>query len=326
MHALEPHVAEATRASGARIVVTGAGGWIGLATMDLLKSALGAGLTDRVHCFGSNGRTLTLRDGTAIEQRPLKEIGTLPPAPTLVLHLAFLTKDRAEAMNEPAYRTANRSIDDQVLGALDAIGTKAVFVASSGAAASDNTAPAMQLYGALKREQEERFADWAERVHKRAVIGRLFNLSGPYINKQCSYALAAFILDALAGGPIRIRAPHQVIRTYVAIRELMSLVFALLLEEGGGVACFDSGGEPIEMQAIAEAVGTRLGPVAIDRPPLDPAHLDDYCGDGAAYAALLASHCIAPVTFPQQVAETIEYMALFNERSNADRLASDRPA
>ncbi len=329
MGALEPHVAEAIRASDARIVIAGAGGWIGLATLDLLKTALGDQFAARVHCLGSNRRTLALQDGTPVAQRPLTEIATLPPAPTILLHLAFLTKDRAVAMDEPAYRAANRAIDDQVLNALDAIETKSIFIASSGAASFadyPNPAPAMRLYGTLKCEQEARFADWADRTANRAVIARIFNLSGPYINKQRSYALAAFILDALAGGPIAIRAPHRAIRSYVAIRELMSLVFALLLDGTKVITRFDSGGEPLEMQAIAQAVADQIGTSAIDRPPLDPAIIDEYAGDGSAYAALLARHCIAPVPFARQVTETVDYLSFFEGRESRDRLAYDQPA
>ena len=326
---LEPHVADALRASDMRIVVAGAGGWIGLATLDLLKAAFGEHFADRVHCFGSNDRTLTLRDGTSVAQRPLREIASLPPAPTILLHLAFLTKDRAEAMDEAAYRAANRAIDDQVLGALDMIGTKAVFIASSGAAtrADDPAAtPAMRLYGALKREQEARFADWADRTGSRVVIARIFNLSGPYINKQASYAIAAFIRDALAGGPVRVRAAHRVIRSYVAIRELMSLVFALLLDSTDDITRFDSGGEPLEMQAIAQAVAQQLPPSAIHRPALDPLIVDEYVGDSGAYLELLARHRIAPVPFALQVSETVEYLSFSGEPETRDRLALNRPA
>ena len=326
MSGLEPHVTEAVCASEARIVITGAGGWIGRATLDLLHAALGNRLATRVHCFGSNARTLALSTGITINQRPLSDLVALAPAPTILLHLAFLTKDRAEEMDEPAYRAANRAIDDQVLAALDPIGTRAVFVASSGAAASTNPAAAMQLYGALKREQERRFADWAAAGERRAIVTRIFNLSGPHINKQSSYALSAFILDALAGGPIRIRAPHRVIRSYVAIRELMSLVFALLLDGGKGVTRFDSGGAEVEMRAIAEAVAARVGNVAITRPPLDAATVDDYRGDGAAYAALLGHHRIPPVPFDRQVAETVEYLSFSEQDRGGDGLAKTKPA
>lgn len=323
MTGLEPHVAEAMRTSQARIVIAGAGGWIGLATLDLLMQALGDTFATRVHAFGSTARTLTLRDGTTIQQYPLADLAALEPAPTILLHLAFLTKDRAEAMDEQSYRTANRAIDDLVLGALDRVGAQSVFIASSGAAASTNPAPAMQLYGSLKREQEHRFADWAEQAHKQAVIARLFNLSGPYINKQRSYALAALILDALGGGPIRIRASYRVVRSYVAIRELMSLVFALLLEGRLRVTRFDSGGDALEMQAIAGAIAGQLDHVAIDRPPLDPDTVEDYTGDGDAYRALLARHRISSVPFAQQVTETIDYLSFSEERPGGNRLAND---
>ena len=326
MSGLEPHVADVIRTSNARIVIAGAGGWIGLATLDLLHAALGDQFEARVHAFGSNARTLTLRTGMTIAQRPLADLALLPLAPTILLHLAFLTKDRAEAMDEAAYRAANRSIDDQIVAALDAIGTQAIFVASSGAAASTSPAPAMRLYGSLKREQESRFADWADRANQRAVITRIFNISGPYINKQGSYALAAFILDALAGGPIRIRASHPVIRSYVSIRELMSLVFALLLDDSEDITRFDSGGEAMELQAVAQAVADQFVAIAIARPPLDPAMVDDYTGNGGTYSALLSRHRLVPVPFARQVEETIDYLSFSGKRQDSDRLALKRPA
>lgn len=329
MTGLAPPVAEAVRSSSARIVITGAGGWIGMATLELLRSALGDQFERRVHCFGSRRRSLHLLDGTEIEQRPLADIAALAPAPTIVLHLAFLTKDRAEAMDEHAYRAANHALGETMLDALDAIGAEAIFVASSGAAkhADDPQAtPAMRLYGTLKREQEEMFAAWAEQRRKRAVIARIFNISGPHINKQNSYALAAFINDALAGRPIAIQSDHRVIRGYVAVRELMSLVFALLLDGRRQVTRFDSGGEPMEMQDIAAAVAQQFGGVAIARPPLDTRTTDHYAGDHGTYRVLLFDHRIKHVPFARQVAETVDFLSLFQEVPVSQRVAIERPA
>ena len=333
MRGLAPPVAEIVRSSTARIVITGAGGWIGMATLELLKAALGPGFPARVRCFGLSRRNLYLIDGTTIEQRSLAEIATLPPAPTIVLHLAFLTKDRAEAMDEHAYRAANHALDETLLDALDAIGADAVFVASSGAATRGDdpqATPAMRLYGSLKREQEEMFAAWAEQHRKRTVIARIFNLSGPHINKQESYALAAFINDALAGRPIAIRSDHRVIRGYVAVRELMSLAFALLLDGQQKVTRFDSGGEPMEMQDIAAAVAEQFVRVSIDRPRsgrmLDPMAVDQYAGNDGPYRALLADHHIEPVSFALQVTETVDFLSLFQAGLPGQRMAMERPA
>lgn len=322
---LTPHVAQALAANKARIVITGAGGWLGMATLELLAAALGDNVAHRVRCFGSSNRTLTLLDGTTVDQQPLAELAALDPTPTIFLHLAFLTKDRAEEMDEQAYRAANDALDGIVLDALSLIGVDSIFVASSGAAyrADDPSAsPAMRLYGSLKRDQEQRFIDWAETSGKRAVIARIFNISGPHINKHGSYALAAFILDSLAARPITINAPHRVVRSYVAIRELMSLVFALLLNGPAETSRFDTGGDPMEMQAIAQTIADLLGPVPMTRPPLDPATTDHYVGNAAAYRALLASHSIDPVPFARQIIETAEFLALSVSPAASHRVAT----
>ena len=309
----DTHVAERVHKRGERIVITGAGGWLGLATLELLHHCLGPDLAARVVCFGSSSRELRLMDGTSVAQRPLAEISALPSMPTIVLHLAFLTKDRAEAMPEPEYRAANGALSRRVLDALDQIGAEGVFVASSGAAAyADDPAadPALRLYGELKRRDEDDFAAWAESRGKRAVITRIFNISGPHMNKQDSYALGSFIRAALNGGPIEVRAPHRVVRGYVAIRQLMSLVFALLMKDDPSVARFDSGGAPMELEEVATAVAEVFGGIAVYRAPIASDQANVYVGDDRAYAGLLGQESISEASFRQQVIETVGFFRL----------------
>ncbi len=311
-YALSPNVRAALCASDRRIVITGAGGWLGLATLELLAEALGSELADRVRCFGASDRSLALLDGTRVDQRPLDRLAELDERPTLLLHLAFLTKDRAEDMAEADYRRANRGLSQRVLDNLNRIGATAVFVASSGAAqfADDpSRSAAMRLYGELKRADEEAFAGWAARSGRRATIARIFNIAGPHINKLQSYALSTFILDALAGRPITVRAPHRVVRGYVAIRELMSLVLALLLDEQPGVLRFDTGGTAMELEQVALAVAATTGG-AVARAAVTSAAEDVYVGEAATYDRLLAERGIATVSFAQQVAETEAFLAL----------------
>ena len=307
---LTAHIATALRESPQRIVVTGASGWLGRATLDLLHGALGDAFADRVACFGSRRGEVRLSATRTIEQRPLSELETLPRQPTLLLHFAFLGKERAEAMPEPEYRAANRAIRQAVLDALDPIGVEAAFVASSGAArhADDPAAsPAMRLYGTLKRDDEDAFASWAEARETSAVIGRIFNISGPHINKVDSYALSSFLLDAMAGGPVVVRARHDVRRGYVAIRELMSLVFALLLDGQSGVTRFDSGGEEIELGALATMIASLLD-CPVERPALRTGTADIYLGNDKTYRALLTHHRIASVPLAAQIAETATFL------------------
>lgn len=307
---LAPAIAQRLAADGRRIVVTGASGWLGRATLDLLHQALGEEFAGRVVAAGSRHQTLRITDALSVCQIALADVGTLPHRPTLLLHFAFLGKERAEAMDEGEYRAANAAIRSQVLDALGPIGVEALFVASSGAArfADDPAAsPAMRLYGSLKRADEDAFAQWAEQTGRSAAIARICNLSGPHINKLPSYALSSFILDALAGRPVAVRAPHEVHRGYVAIRELVSLALALLLDAAPGVTRFDTGGEPVELGALAAMVGARFDRPVI-RAALQPGRSDIYLGDDAGYQALIARHGIAAVPLARQIAETAEFL------------------
>ena len=304
-------VAAALARGNDRIVITGAGGWLGLATLELLANALGDNWQERVVCFGSSARTLTLRDGRLIEQSALAEIAYLPHQPTLLLHLAFLTKDKVDGMSETEYRAANRMLRQSVLDAMDAIGVDAVFVASSGAArsaADPDAAYAMQLYGALKKQDEDEFAAWADARSKTAVITRIFNIAGPYINKHGAYAIASFILNALNGDTIQVKAPHRVIRGNVAIRELMSLVLARLLARSGRVERFDSGGDALELEALATEVAHAIGPVPVERAAISSQHIDHYVGDKQVYDKLLQANGIAMVSLEDMICETAEYL------------------
>lgn len=310
---LTNHVAVAIRNSDQRIVITGAGGWLGMAALDALKRALGNEFHGRVCCFGSRERALRLVDGTEIVQYPLSGIRHLDQRPTMILHLAFLTKEKASAMDEPTYRGANRDMASMVLDAADAIGADRIFLASSGAAklADEPQRPAdFRLYGELKREDEDRFAKWAGEGPGRCVaIGRIFNISGPYINKHQSYALASFIVDALAGRPIKVRAPHPVVRGYVAIEELISLIFAILVEGRPGVTRFETGGEPMELKAVAEAVAAQFEGATVERASIVNPVPDTYLGEDSSYQKMLDRYRIDSISFEQQVFETARYLA-----------------
>jgi UDP-glucuronate decarboxylase len=294
-----------------RIIITGAGGWLGMATLELLHNALGKDFSQKVCAFGSNDRDIHLRNGVIIHQRALTELGTLQPTPSLLLHFAFLTKDRVASLDEQAYCRANRMLSETVHHALDKIGVESVFVASSGAAyaANDPSAnPALQLYGALKLEDEERFASWAKQHDRRAVIGRIFNVAGPYINKHQHYAFAAFVLDAIAKRPVSVKAPHRVIRGFVAIREVMSLVFAMLLDEQEQVIRFDTGGAAMELGEVAEIVAHTLGNAGATRADITNERIDHYVGNNEVYEALLERYAIQKVSLEAQILETADFL------------------
>lgn len=310
---LIPSVAAQFERGDWRIVVTGASGWLGMATLELLHNLLGKAVTSHVACFGRNARTLTLPGGQQIAQRPLAELANLPARPTLLLHYAFLTKEKAEELTEPAYRAANAEIARVVEEALLTIDARGIFIASSGAAyfAEDPTASAaMRLYGEMKRDDEDRFATWGTACGRRVVIGRVFNISGRYINKLGSYALANFVVDAMAGRPVAVKAPHRVERAMVDVTDVINLLFAELLASTSGVARFETGGDAMELGELAAVVAAELrARGSVKRAPITSARVDRYVGDDTVWQRACTAHGIQPATLLLQIRQTAEFLA-----------------
>jgi nucleoside-diphosphate-sugar epimerase len=301
--------------SDARVIVTGASGWLGLATLEMLHALMGEAFSRRVVCLGGRARRLSVRGGVEVDQAPISAIAELAPAPSIVLHLGFLTQGPQMTLGAEDYVAANDAIRRTVLSALDRVGAEALFLASSGAAylADRCGGPqSKQLYGWLKREDEVAFGAWGRERGKTVAIARIFNLTGPYINRRATYAIACFIADALARRLIRIQAPRPVYRSYTSIAALMSSALGALTDAPHGPFTFDTSGEAVlEMAEIANAVASALqAREGVRRPSFDPAaEPDRYVGDGAAYAALSERFGVAPTLLADQIRQTADFMA-----------------
>lgn len=311
---LDPAVRWRVLADNRRIVIAGVSGWVGRTTAALLHEALGPEVfAKRVFCFGSRAATHDLGGGVTVVQRPLEELSRLVPAPTLLFNLAFLTMDKVAGMDRAEYLATNRALTETILTAANTIGVDRLFLASSGAAAyadDENAAENLRVYGGLKRADETVFADWARAApaERRAVIARIYSVSGPWINKHDVYALASLILNALNGEPVRVHAPMRVWRGYVAVRELVSLVFAALLaEEGAPVIRVDTGGEALELGELAAQVAATLGGVA-ERQAVTSEADNRYLGDHRAYAETLDRYGISHLELKGQIIETAAYL------------------
>lgn len=312
--ALPPALADCLRGSDWRVLVTGAGGWLGQAALELLADALGTEWRERVFAFGSGERSLVLRDGSEIRQQAMAMLPTCPHRPSLMLHFAFLTRERAMSMPAKAYIATNRALSQLAAEGGAAIGVERAFVASSGAThaalATPHDADPGLLYGKLKLEEEALFQRLAQDTPgRRAFVARLFNLSGPYINKP--YALASFI-DQARNGRIHVRATHPVVRSYTSASNLLGVAMGqLLADDAQPFSRVETAGvHEVEVGELARMVRDLISPDAgIERAECAKGPIDHYVGDGTDYRRLLVEHGIAEHALRQQIADTAEYLA-----------------
>jgi nucleoside-diphosphate-sugar epimerase len=277
-----------------------------------LAVRLGPQWPERVKVFGSSERAVSFVQGTIIV-RDLRNLKPDDVEGQTLLHLAYRGAEQTSA-GANAFVADNQAIDDLVLRAMEAGRPSAVFVSSSGAAAQAAAGVGGGLYGATKLVQEARFLDFAAQRQVQTLVGRVFNVAGPYANKLESYALSAFIEQALSTGEIWIHAQCPVFRSYLHVCDLASLVLGELeLQEPLPVRPVDMcGALVVEMNDLASEVAHYLGLKvdAINRPPVDWGRSSRYLGDATPVISMTLKQRRHLAPFSQQVIDTIEYIRM----------------
>ena len=163
-----------------------------------------------------------------------------------------------------------------------------------------------------KIADEQQFSELMKEKSVPFVMPRLFNLSGAYINKHQTYALASMILSALNQEEIKIRATHQVIRSYVLVDDLLALTFAALLNpKSEDISIFDTAGaEVLELTGLAEKIKEVLNrpDIKISRGALEDQDVDRYLGEGDNLSKMGSSHGIDFKKIDQQIELTSKFL------------------
>jgi UDP-glucuronate decarboxylase len=310
-------VASSLSSSQGRILVTGAGGWFGLATLEMLEQALGPEFDRRVFPFARSASEVTLRSGRRVVLRELGALEGLPAegnAPVLA-HYAFLTREKVKSVGVPDYIRINRELTRLVTAEALRLGAAGIFSTSSGAVYRKDGSLESDLdenpYGFLKLEEEAAVDRLRQENGVRAAVCRVFNVSGPYLNKE--YAIGSLIEEALFEPQLQVRARQKVYRSFAHVADIVSVGFAVAL---GVVAAparpYDTAGdETVEVGELAERIRRRLGCPAkpIVRAPLIAAAEDDrYVGDFRTSAGLAAAAGIRPLPLDEQIADTAAYL------------------
>jgi nucleoside-diphosphate-sugar epimerase len=243
---------------------------------------------------------------------PLTDLPGLTLGPHLLAHYAFATRELVSRLGVDSYVARNEEITDLVAAYVGKSRPRGVLALSSGAVYLGDEMEA-NPYGVLKARAERRFLEMTsamveETVLPRLVIPRLFNLSGPFLNKPDHYVLGSIIRDIKQGGPIRLSASRPVVRSYVHVRDLVELAFAVMLgDDPPPPSVFDTAGErEIEVGELARLAASVLGApeMEIVRPPLDEQRPDRYVGDPSVLNALASRYGLAMTTLPQQIVDT----------------------
>lgn len=308
-------VRTAVRAGSDHFIVTGAGGWLGKATLEMLDEALGEELGTRVLAFARTRRVESLHSGRNIILLPLADLEQVAISSRRrhLVHFAFLTREKVSSTGFDDYVCENRRVTKFVVEQGMRLSVRGTFSTSSGAVYRKDRTLEDNLvanpYGFLKLEEEATFAQLSAKLGSRAQICRVFNLSGPFLNKE--YAIGSMLADVLAHRPISIRAPNPVIRSYAHVRDVVSVGFAGMLGvvEPATRPYDTAGEEEVELYALAERIRTVLScpELKIVRPARSGSP-DRYVGDGRVFASMAKRLDGGLATLNEQIAATAQYL------------------
>jgi nucleoside-diphosphate-sugar epimerase len=275
-----------------KLVITGAGGWLGTELLELLLATYGTEkIINNVVCLGSRARTLQLSDGTKLQIRELTESVETDHVAGFV-HLAFLTRDKVSVFGTEDYSFRNLAITSRAIRLIEQIRPNWIATVSSGAVFSEPSGPLennvlANPYGFTKRVEETMLSQVAHDMGANLSVGRLWGAMGSYMPVNRAYAVSDFIVQAHSSNSISIRADHEVWRKYCDAQEFMNVL--VTSAETYTRTTYDSGGELIEIGELAKKIaGLSNSGVAVDRPGTVGIP-DRYFPDGKKYDHLCES-------------------------------------
>jgi nucleoside-diphosphate-sugar epimerase len=296
------------------LIVTGATGWFGRTALHELQRLLGPeAFQRRVRAFASRSRTIASTgfvDGVerAIPVAPLAELPELAAREPIdaLLHTAFLTREYVERVGVQAYISVNRGITDLVCRSLEAApAARAVVISSGAAAALDDVATLEEHlhadpYGVLKSEEERRLGETAD-----TLVLRAYAVSGRFMRDPEQYALGDFLLRALDGLPIEIKAPMPVIRGYGHAGDMVNLAFRWLgskhLPPAYPIAAVSHEVSLLELASLISSLYDLPPPSSAIDTSLSPNH---YSADPKPYINILEKFSIVPHSLQGQILDT----------------------
>ena len=303
------------------LFVTGATGWIGRTALHELQRLLGPEtFSRRVRAFASRSRTIAstgFTDGveraisvTSLAELP--ELASREPIETL-LHTAFVTREHVERVGVEAYISVNRGITDLVCRSLKASPSARAVLISSGAAAALDAVSCLEEhlhadpYGVLKREEERRLGEL-----ENTLVLRAYAVSGRFMRDPEHFALGNFLLRALDGLPIVIKAPMPVIRGYGHAGDMVNLAFRWLwsdrLPPAHPIAAVSQEVELLELASLISSLYD-LPPTSSD---IDASLAPNrYTADPMTYGKMLHELGIVPLSMEKQIFDTAVGLKVF---------------
>ena len=233
----------------ARLLITGAGGWLGreaLVRVKMIRPNV------QILAFANTSRRLEFHD-LDVQLHSWDSSLIERWQPTVVLDLAFITREHLRTMSPLQYRSKNLELIRRSLWLSSLHSVKGYVYLSSGAVMDKQP----DLYADLKLQAETAVQEVARDRVLPLVVARAWSLSGGLCTKPKTFALFDLIRQTMHEPTVTIYAQNEVWRRYTDAGDFLEVALRGL--ECGQQLVVDSTGPLVEIGELALEVQEVLG-------------------------------------------------------------------
>ena len=206
------------------ILITGATGWVGKNFLNELQKIYPSEIfNEKVKAFGSKEQSIssTFYPENKKINIPIYQLSKIENFISMkkaycMIHCAFITREKVKYLGLEKYINFNRDIINIVEKVVSNSNISKSIIISSGAVSvfelkkNYDKNVLKDPYGFLKLEEEKRLISCSDKY----LVMRIYGLTGKFMRDPNIFAFGNFLLTALKGKAIKIKAKNNVIRSY----------------------------------------------------------------------------------------------------------------
>ena len=243
------------------IVINGASGWLGTATLRAVERIESRQNLWKKTLLGSHPRIHLFDDFGSYEILDSKAMSLSLPRHDYFVNLSFKTRDYISKLGEYEYTRINLGIVKNSIELLKIARPKSVILISSGVVTKYQQSEGElydDAYTRLKLFEEMEFEQACKEINADLVILRMWAATGADMTEPDKYGIGNLLIQARRSPDVMIKSPTRVFRRYADASQQLEICIRLGMQ--GVSRTLNSGGTLLEIRELANNIISKYCP------------------------------------------------------------------
>jgi nucleoside-diphosphate-sugar epimerase len=241
-----------------KIVITGATGWLGHASLQAIKKVMPEVKPEDLILYASRTRSHSDPSFGVVHVLELASSELSSRKVDLFISLALKTRDYSMKMDEEEYLNSNKALIEKNLELMKLVHPQKIILISSGVVSKylEGNGP-LDPYTEVKILEEKLFNEFAQQENSQLIILRLWGATGALMTEPLKYAIGNLIHQAETTNQMIITSKTEVFRRYTDATQIFEVLIRAI--QMGYSGTLNSGGVIVEIKALAQRISDYYG-------------------------------------------------------------------